>query len=181
MVARLTFLLVAVVFVFGCIHVISKEVREKVTSEITFAALKKNPQAYREKVVLLGGVIVKTVNKKDGTLLEVYQTKIDQRGKPMQLDVSEGRFLALFKGFLDSEIYKKGRKVTIVGVIQGEEMIRIGEIDYQCPSLLIKDLHLWKKEQPLSYEPYPWGPWYPLWYPWQPWNPYHSEYSSPPR
>ena len=173
---RPTFLLVAVIFVFGCVHVISKDVIEKVNSEITFAALKKDPQAYREKIVLLGGVIVKAVNKKDGTLLEVYQTKIDPRGRPIQLDMSEGRFLALYKGFLDSEIYQKGRKVTIVGVVQGEEMIRIGEIDYHCPSLVIKEMYLWEKEQPLKYEPYPWGPWYPWWYPWQPWHPYHSEY-----
>ena len=181
MIARPTFLLAAVIFVFGCVHVISKDILEKIDSEITFAALKKNPQAYREKTVLLGGVIVKTVNKKDGTLLEVYQTKIDQRGKPIQLDVSEGRFLALFKGFLDGEIYQKGRKVTIVGVVQGEEMIRIGEADYQCPLLVIKDIHLWEKEQPRRYEPYPWGPWYPLWYPWQPWHSYRPEYPNPPR
>ena len=173
--ARLTFLLGAVIFVFGCAHVISKDILEKVNSEITFTALKKNPQAHREKVVLLGGVIVKTINKKDGSLLEVYQTKIDSRGKPIELDVSEGRFLALFEGFLDGEIYQKGRKVTIVGVVQGTEMIRIGEIDYRCPLLVIKDIHLWEKEQPLNYEPYPWG----LWYPWQQWYPYHSTYPNP--
>ena len=168
---RLTFLVAAVVFVSGCAHVISKDILQKVNTQITFAELQKAPQAHREKVVLLGGVIVKTVNRKDGTLLEVYQTMIDRRGRPIKLDISGGRFLAHYKGFLDCEIYRKGRKVTIAGVVQGEEMIRLGEIDYRCPYLVVKDIHLWEKEQPRKYEPYPWGPWYPWWYPWYPYHP----------
>lgn len=169
--ARLTLFIAVVVFVSGCAHVISKDILQKVNSEVTFAELQKAAQANREKVVLLGGVIVKTVNKDTGTLLEVYQTEINHRGKPIKLDISEGRFLAHWKGFLDSEIYQKGRKVTIVGVVKGEEMIRLGEIDYRCPYLVVKDIHLWEKEQPQKYMPYPYYPWYPWWYPWYPYHP----------
>ena len=104
--ARLTLFIAVVVFVSGCVHVMSKDILQKVNSEVIFAELQKAPQAYREKVVLLGGVIVKTVNKNDGTLLEVYQTEINRRGKPIKLDISGGRFLAHWKGFLDSEIYQ---------------------------------------------------------------------------
>jgi outer membrane lipoprotein len=168
---RLTLSIAIIFFVSGCAHVIPKDILQKVNPEVTFAELKKDPQAYREKVVLLGGVIVKTVNKNDGTLLEVYQTEIDRRGKPIKLDISGGRFLALWKGFLDSEIYQKGRKVTIVGVMKGEEMIRLGEVDYRCPYLVVEDIHLWEKEQPQKYMPYPYYPWYPLWYPWYPYHP----------
>jgi outer membrane lipoprotein len=168
--ARLTLFIAVVVFVSGCAHVMSKDILEKVNPEVTFAELHKAPQAYRGKVVLLGGVIVKTVNKNDGTLLEVYQTEINRRGKPIKLDISGGRFLAHWKGFLDSEIYQKGRKVTIVGVVKGEEMIRLGEIDYRCPYLVVKDIHLWEKEQPQKYMPYPYYPW------WYPWYPYHPVY-----
>jgi outer membrane lipoprotein len=169
--ARLTLFIAVVVFVSGCAHVMSKDILEKVNPEVTFAELHKAPQAYRGKVVLLGGVIVKTVNKNDGTLLEVYQTEINRRGKPIKLDISGGRFLAHWKGFLDSEIYQKGRKVTIVGVVKGEEMIRLGEIDYRCPYLVVKDIHLWEKEQPQKYMSYPYYPWYPWWYPWYPYHP----------
>ena len=171
--ARLTLFIAVVVFISGCAHVMSKDILQKVNSEVTFAELQKAPQAYREKVVLLGGVIVKTVNKNDGTLLEVYQTEINRRGEPIKLDISEGRFLAYWKGFLDSEIYQKGRKVTIVGVVKGEKMIRLGEIDYSCPYIVVKDIHLWEEEQPQKYMPYPYYPWYPWWYPWYP---YHRVY-----
>ncbi len=160
---------IAVVCLSGCAHVISKDLLQEVATEITFGELYKAPQAYQGKIVLLGGVIVKTVNRKDGTLLEVYQTEIDSMGRPIKLDISGGRFLAHYKGLLESEIYHKGRKVTIAGIVQGEQVMRLGEIDYHYPFLIIKDIHLWKKEQPRSYEPYPWGFWDPWWRdPWYP-------------
>jgi outer membrane lipoprotein len=162
------FLVASVVFLSGCAHVISRDVLKEVDKDISFAQLRKGPQDYQGKVVLLGGVIVKTVNRKEGTLLEVYQTGIDRRGKPIKLDASCGRFLAYYEGFLDSEIYRKGREVTIAGIVEGEEVLRLGEIDYRYPYLVVKEIHLWEEEQARVYAPYPW--WWDPWYPW--YNPY---------
>ena len=167
---RLIFLAATLVFLSGCAHAISKDTLKEVDKETSFSELRRAPQDYQGRVVLLGGVIVKTVNRKDGTLLEVYHTEINRRGKPIKLDVSLGRFLAHYEGFLDSEIYRKGREVTIAGIVQGEHAMRLGEIDYHYPYLVVKDIHLWEEEQPQVYEPYPWGPWYPWWYPWYPWH-----------
>jgi outer membrane lipoprotein len=155
----------------GCVHAVSRDVLQEVDREITFAALIDDPAAYQGRVVLLGGVIVKTVNKQEGTLLEVYQTSLDREGRPTDIDRSEGRFLGLYKGFLDSEIYKQGRQVTIAGTVQGEKVQLLGEIEYRYPYLLITELHLWEEEEPLQHhEPYPWGLWYDPWYPWGPWG-----------
>ena len=167
------FLLASIAFFFlsGCGHVISKDALRGVDMQITYAALRKDAQASRGKSVLLGGVIVETVNKKNGTLLEIYQTGMDRWGKPIHPDSSEGRFLALYKGVLEKEIYRKGRKVTIAGIVQGEQIVRLGEIDYRYPYVLITDMHLWKEETPERYEPYPWGFWGPWWrHPWYPWH-----------
>lgn len=167
-------------FLCGCAHVISKDILKEINREITFAELRKNPQVYAGEVVLLGGVIVRTVNKEEGTLLEIYQTALSREGRPVQTDVSEGRFLALYEGLLDSEIYRKGRKVTIAGTVKDEKVMKLGEIDYHYPYLLIRDIHLWKEEQRRRYEPYPWGPWwYDPWdygYPWYPWYPWYGPY-----
>jgi outer membrane lipoprotein len=162
---RLFFLGMVLCFLSGCVHAISRGVLKEVDREITFAALIKDPNAYQGRVVLLGGVIVKTVNKQDGTLLEVYQTRLDRAGRPTDTDRSEGRFLGLYQGFLDSEIYKQGRKVTIAGTVQGEQVQLLGEIEYRYPYLIIKGLHMWKEEEPVQYEPYPWDPWYDPWGP----------------
>lgn len=166
------FLILGIVLVFlaGCVHAVSRGVLKEVDREITFAALIKAPNAYQGKVVMLGGVIVTAINKKEGTLLEVYQTRLDREGRPRDTDRSEGRFLALYQGFLDSEIYKQGREVTIAGTVEGEKVQMLGEVEYHYPYLLVKEIHLWEEEEPVQYEPYPWGPWYDPWYPWGPWG-----------
>jgi outer membrane lipoprotein len=89
--------------------------------------------------------------------------------------------LALYQGgYLDSEIYAKGRRVTIAGTVQGEKVQMLGEIEYHYPYLIVKEIHLWVERKGVQYEPYyqwglwydpyPWGMWYdpwgPWWYPW---------------
>jgi len=171
---RLFILVMVLIFLSGCAHAVSRGVLKEVDKGITFSALIKAPNAYQGKVVLLGGIIVTTLNKQEGTLLEVYETALDQEGRPSNIDVSEGRFLALYQGFLDSEIYKQGRKVTIAGIVQGEKSQRLGEIRYRYPYLIIKEIHLWKEQAPVEYDSYPRGPWYDPWYPWEPlgWYPW---------
>ena len=124
---------------------------------------------------------MKTSYKEDGTLLEVYQTKIDREGQPVELDVSGGRFLGQYNGLLDREIYRKGRKVTIAGTVQGEKILKLGEIDYRYPYLIIKDIYLWKEELPYYHYPHAWEVWDPwFWYPgypWRPWYPWYPWYS----
>ena len=147
----------------GCAHVISKEILKEADQSISFEELSKDPGRYLGKTILLGGVIVKTENKKDGTLLEIYQTELDTYGAPINTDVSQGRFLAMDKRFLDSEIYRAGRKVTVAGVVNGVESKKLGEIDYPYPYLIIKEIHLWKEEAPLRYGPRYWNFWDPFW------------------
>lgn len=161
----------------GCAPVISKDMLRDVNRDISFADLRKDPKEYIGEMVLLGGVIVKVTYKEDGTFLEVYQTAIDDQKEPVHLDVSEGRFLVRYKGFLESGIYGKGRKVTIVGTVEGVKVLKIGDLDYHYPYLLIKEIHLWEKEQEV-YEPYlwypigPWGPWGPWGYPYYRYGPW---------
>jgi outer membrane lipoprotein len=158
----------------GCAHIISKDILKDLDREIGFEELRKDPGKYQGKTVLLGGVIVKTENKNEGTLLEIYQTEINHYGEPVDIDISKGRFLANYKEFLDSEIYRKGRKVTIAGVVSGGEVKRLGEIDYNYPYLAIKEIHLWKEEQPCEFGPYHNEFWYPFY--WEPWYRWYAPY-----
>jgi outer membrane lipoprotein len=157
----------------GCAHAVSRGVLKQVDRKIAFSALLQAPNAYKGKVVLLGGIIVNTINKQEGTLFEIYETALDHEGKPVHTDRSEGRFLALYQGFLDSEIYKNGRQVTIAGTVQGEKVQPLGEIQYRYPYLIVKEIRLWREEETADYYqygPYPYySPWYDPWYPWGPW------------
>jgi outer membrane lipoprotein len=178
MMKRFFILVLVLGLLSGCVHAVSRSVLKEVDRNITFAALLEEPNAYKGKMVLLGGIIVDTINKQEGTLLEVYETALNPQGKPVHIDRSEGRFLALYQGYLDSEIYKKGRMVTIAGTVQGEKTQSLGEIQYRYPYLIVKEIHLWKKEEPVEYKSYPWGPWYDPWYPWgwYPWGYYPRYY-----
>lgn len=167
---RLFSLGMIIVFLSGCVHAISRSVMKEVDEEITFSELHKDSTAYKGKVVLLGGVIVETVNKQEGTLLEVYQTRLDREGKPIKTDISEGRFLAFYNGFLDAAIYRKRREVTIAGTVEGERVQPLGEMKYRYPYLVIREIHLWKEEEPTVCEPCPWDYRDPWWHPWYPWR-----------
>ena len=156
----------------GCAHIISEKTLKEVDRGISFEQLIKDPMKYNGKTVLLGGVIVKTENRKDGTLLELYQTNLDSYGQPINADQSEGRFLALDKSFLDSEIYRSGRMVTVAGVVTGVETIKLGEFDYSCPYIVIEELYLWKEQRQDRYGPRYRDYWDPYWgwgYPWHRW------------
>ena len=148
----------------GCAPVISKQLREQAAKELTLSVVLKNPDAYKGKTVLCSGVIISSVNLKEGTMIEVLQKPADRQGKPKDVDESEGRFLALNPGYLDVAIYNGGRKITVAGVIKGKKIQRLGEIEYSYPLIRVKEIHLWpvEKEERVYY-PYPcWH--YPWWY-----------------
>ena len=155
----------------GCAPVISKQLRKQVTKELTLDLVLKDPEAYKGKTVLWSGVIIRSVNLKEGTMIEVLQKPADAQGKPRDVDNSEGRFLALKTGYLDAAIYNGGRKITIVGEIHGKKVQPLGEIEYIYPLIQVKEIHLWPMEKkgsvyyyPYPYLHYPW--WYgPYWYP----------------
>ena len=104
------------------------DIHDPNTLKIDFRELQATPAAFTNRQIVLGGVIVKTTNKDEGTLLEIYQTRLDYSNRPVDVDISQGRFLALHKGFLDGTIYRPGRKITVVGVVLGEKILQLDEI-----------------------------------------------------
>jgi outer membrane lipoprotein len=82
---------------------------------------------------------------------------------------SEGRFLILIEKYLDPYLFRKGRKITVAGEIQGEKIKPIGEMDYRYPLVLSKQIYLWEEYDyyPVPYyHPYYYDPWwdYPFWW-----------------
>jgi outer membrane lipoprotein len=157
-----------ILVIAGCAPVISKEIRDQVAQDLSFKEVLQDPEAYRGKMVLWGGEIIKAENQKEGTLIEVLQKPTDREGRPRAVDQSDGRFLALYDGFLDVAIYARERKVTIAGEIKGKRVLPLGDIQYAYPLILVRQLHLWpagRKERlyphfyPGPYGPYPWW-WY---------------------
>ncbi|WP_320044293.1 Slp family lipoprotein [uncultured Desulfobacter sp.] len=159
--------LIVSVLATGCASIISEELVRQVDSSVTFEKVFDNPEAVKGTTVLFGGEIVSTKNLKEGALVEVVQKPLDSGQKPKHVDDSGGRFLALYDGFLDGEIYEKGRAVTVCGVVQGSRVNLLDEIEYKYPLIAAKEIHLWKQpqppEKPFYHSPYHiWPYWY--WY-----------------
>ena len=157
----------------GCATVISEELKKSVSKELAFKEIITEPDAYKGKTVLISGIILGSKNTKEGTLIEVLQKPADMEGRPKDVDESDGRFLALYDGYLDTAIYTRGREVVVGGEIKGRRVLPLGEIEYAYPLILVKEIHLFKAKREERVYPYPYSfwcypPWwyYPYWYPW---------------
>lgn len=167
--AALTLLLLG-----GCAHVLSKEALLSVDPGADFAQVKVNPDAYKGKTLLLGGLIIDSRLSREGTTLEVLRYSLDRWGEPQAADEAGGRFLARTGRFLDPELYRPGLFVTLTGTVEGVESRPLHDYDYLYPVFRIKEAYLWNRRLPA----YPYG-YYDPFYPWWPYPPYPYFYDDP--
>ena len=159
----------------ACAPALSKQFREKAVPPVLFNELLGDPNAYEGRNIILGGYILEVKNVSDGSLLIILQAPLDFQNRPHSRDKSKGRFLARTDKFMDPEIYKKDRKITVGGKIAGVSAQLLGDHIYQYPIIVIEELYLWAEEQRQDwlYDPY-WDYWDYPWYPYYPWRrPYH--------
>lgn len=96
-----------------------------------------------------GGTIAAVRNLAEHTVIEVVHFELDSSAYPNKgSDQSAGRFKAYVNGFLDSEIYKPGRSITILGTVSAPETDKIGEYTYRFPVLKQAKVHLWPEKTP---------------------------------
>lgn len=138
-----------IIFISGCAHVISRDLRAKVDQSLTFKDVQMDPNTYRGKMVMWGGELIQALPQEDGTnLIEVLEWPLGWRGEPRRTVSFRGEFLVLSKEPLDLSLYKKGTKITVAGEIQGskpgEKIKFISDPTYRYPLLLSKEIHLWK-------------------------------------
>lgn len=138
----------------GCAHVVSKELRERVDRDLNTESLLKDPDSYKGKFVILGGIIVSSRNTDEGTYLEVLERPLDSLERPEATDKSRGRFIILYEGYLDSAVWSKGREVTVAGEVMGKLVRPLGEMEY--PYLLVKSKKLYllepRRGMPIRFE-----------------------------
>jgi outer membrane lipoprotein len=133
--------------------------RDQADKGVTHEALFQNPDEFAGRIVILGGFIVDTEIKDEGSYIEVVQNPLDSTGRPEDRDISSGRFLVFVEGHIDTAIYSAGREITVAGEVLGRKVLPLGEAQY--PYLLIKgkELHLIKQREdfPLHFGIGIWG------------------------
>ena len=161
----------------GCTqYVISTPLREQAAGSPAFTTVLANPEQYIGYTVIWGGVIIETMNEPKHTTITILQTPLQLDQVPKDPETSEGRFIARVDGYVDQEVYHKGRKVTVAGQISGLETLPIGEIQYTYPVVKVEEIYLWRglAHHYGPYSQYYWGwGWYPAWpYPGSWWGPF---------
>lgn len=146
MIAKRWFLSLLLFFVAGCAPVISQDVLKDADKGVPFQAILRNPDHFKGKTVLLGGKIIETVPLETKTRVTVLQYPLGFRDKPSVDSGSEGRFIVEATGFLDPVVYSAGRQVTVAGIVDGKEVLPLGEIKYTYPVVVSRELYLWPVE-----------------------------------
>jgi len=111
-----------------------------------------------------GGTISTVVVRQDETCMQIVARPLDERARPRLVDRSDGRFWACSQGFLDPEIYARGRSVTVVGRLTEVREERIGERPYRFPVVRVEQLVLWPRSARTQVRYIT-----PGWYWWDPW------------
>jgi outer membrane lipoprotein len=125
----------------------------------------ESPETYVGSTLILGGQIIETVNRPNDTLMTVLEIPLDHSEMPREEVRSRGRFIAKLRGYMDPEIYRRGRRITLAGEVIGKAIKPLGELEYAYPVLLARELHIWRNRYveyrvPLYYWDWYWYPYY---------------------
>lgn len=149
----------------GCASVVPETIRTAAPGNVQIVEVRTQPTQYNDALIRWGGNIVSTRNERDHTVLEIVARELDSDGRPLAEDKSLGRFLVKTQGFLDPEVYKSEREVTVRGRVEGVIEQAIGGYRYVYPVVRADDIYLWKPRLPAApYYPYYYDPfWYDPW------------------
>lgn len=157
--------------------VIPRSIRREALTNVSFHQLVQDTDQYTGKTVILGGYIIDVQNTADRTNILVLQTPLGYQDEPKARDLSQGRFLVVYDGFLDPAVYEKNRKITVAGTVAGNQTRKVGQYTYRLLIIRAVDLYLWAPESTERYY-YPYYPWpgpAPFWdYPYPYYYPYYS-------
>jgi len=178
--ARIAVMLTAVAMLSGCGSVISKGSLLDVDRNVTIDMVQRVPAQFNEAFVLWGGVILSTQNLESVTEIEVLETSLDYNDLPdFEYTSSRGRFIIAADRYLDPNIYKEGKGVTVAGRVQSVSTRKIGKMDYSYPVVRPVEMKLSEELPKDYYAGYPaWA--YPYYDPFSPYGPYNSYYPFSP-
>ncbi len=152
--------------VCGCAAAIPYEYTKGADRTISFDQVRNNPDSVAGKKVVVGGEIIETKALKDETRIEILQKPLDYYDVPLYTDESHGRFLVTVKGFLDPQVFRSGRRVTVVGTVKGKVTLPLQGTEYTYPELEGDHIQLWPPEGGYyNYPPVQFGIGIYRWYP----------------
>jgi len=123
---------------------IPEQLRNESVSGLQVASVQATESCEVQLPVRWGGVITKVETTNEGTFIEVISKELGRNSRPKLTDVTYGRFIALSKNFIEPEIYKAGREITVLGDVAHCVPGKIDKMDYRFPMVKVTALQLWK-------------------------------------
>lgn len=139
------FILTTLFFV-SC-SVISKSVTEQSISPVHFKTLLLEADKHIGDTVILGGYILETKNSAQESTILILQSPLGFGQEPKIKDQTEGRFIVVHNGFLEPEVYRKDRKLTVAGVVTGSVTMEIGGFPRPHLKIRSREVFLWPEKQ----------------------------------
>jgi outer membrane lipoprotein len=139
--------IIFIVFVAACTKGISKQARSQVTYTGDFSELQRNPDDYKDEIVLLGGKIIDAKANANSSEIVVLQLPLGGGDRPQVGDQSKGRFLIRSKQLLDPALYGKGMAITAVGRLVGNETRTIDKFKFNYPVIEPMEVKLWSENR----------------------------------
>ena len=101
------------------------------------------PALYRGAEILWGGRIVEVRNRADASEIVILAYPLDGSQRPRPKEPSQGRFIAVLEGYVESHDYPHDRFLTLTGKIDGSLEESVDEQPYVYTVVLAEGMHLW--------------------------------------
>lgn len=114
---------------------------------ISFERVAQAPDAFVGTPVRWGGIVARVENLEQDTLVEIVNLPLDSQARPVASQNTSGRFIARIQGFIDPMIYKQGKEVTVVGILNEPMPGKIGKHSVNFPVVDSTGHHLWEQRR----------------------------------
>jgi outer membrane lipoprotein len=101
------------------------------------------PVLYRGAEILWGGRIVEVRNRADASEIVILAYPLDGGQRPRPKEPSQGRFIAVLEGYVESYDYPHDRFLTVSGKVDGSLDGNVDEQPYVYAVVRAEGVHLW--------------------------------------
>lgn len=100
-------------------------------------------ERYHDAEVVWGGRIVEVRNRANASEIVIDAYPLDSGQRPRLKEPSQGRFIAVLQGYVESYDYPQGRFLTLSGKVDGSVSGIADEQPHLYPVVRAEGLHLW--------------------------------------
>ncbi|MFA0440226.1 hypothetical protein BCU70_09260 [Vibrio sp. 10N.286.49.C2] len=115
---------------------------------VAYQAVVDNTAEFVGKPARWGGVVAQLSNPSpNSSVLQISQFELDSKGRPDETQQGTSRFVVKVDRFLDPSIFVQGKAMTFVGIVAGNETIKVGEQTLVLPVVKASNYYLWTEDK----------------------------------